>query len=178
MIKNIINLLGPKGPSKFILDVSCGNRMFWFQKNQENTIYLDNRLEDKGFIKERPNIEIKPDIVMDFTNLGLKKKFKLIVWDPPHCKRYQSLGVITKKYGCLNPENWRKIIHEGFINIWNLLEDYGILIFKWNSEEIKTSDILKLFPEKPLFGHPTNSKNKTKWFCFMKLPKNVLRGPL
>lgn len=32
---------------KKILDVCCGARMFWFDKENENTIYMDKRqLED------------------------------------------------------------------------------------------------------------------------------------
>ena len=38
---------------KFILDACCGSRMFWFQKNQPNTIFQDIREYNKGFIDNR-----------------------------------------------------------------------------------------------------------------------------
>ena len=32
---------------KRILDVCCGSKMFWFQKNRDDTVYMDNReIED------------------------------------------------------------------------------------------------------------------------------------
>ena len=70
---------------KFILDACCGGRMMWFNKKHPNTIYIDIRREEKGLCKERPNFEVNPDKIMDFTNLEFPdKKFKLVVWDPPH----------------------------------------------------------------------------------------------
>lgn len=41
----------------------------------------------------------------------------------------------------------------------------GTLIFKWNEEQIKLSEILKLFNEKPILG---NKRAKTHWLVFMK----------
>ena len=32
---------------KFILDVCCGGKAFWFNKNHPNTIYQDIRTEEK-----------------------------------------------------------------------------------------------------------------------------------
>jgi len=157
--------------NKFILDAACGNRQFWFNKAHPNTLYIDCRSEPKGFIKERPNIDVEPDIIMDFRALDFPDKaFRLVVWDPPHCKRARARGIITKKYGCLNPETWASDLKKGFCEIWRVLKDYGVLIFKWNSNEISLSNILELFPERPLFGHTTNSKKNTHWCCFMKMP--------
>lgn len=32
---------------KYILDACCGSRMFWFDKSNKNTVFMDNRvLED------------------------------------------------------------------------------------------------------------------------------------
>lgn len=30
---------------KKILDACCGSRMFWFDKNNENVVFMDNRQE-------------------------------------------------------------------------------------------------------------------------------------
>ena len=33
--------------NKYILDACCGSRMFWFDKSNKNTVFMDNRtLED------------------------------------------------------------------------------------------------------------------------------------
>ncbi len=73
-----------KNKKKFILDACCGGRMFWFNKNHPNALYIDNRRRDTGFIKQRLNFEVQPDELGDFTKLKYKNKsFKLVVWDPP-----------------------------------------------------------------------------------------------
>ena len=33
--------------NKKILDACCGSRMFWFNKENTNTVYMDNRTEEK-----------------------------------------------------------------------------------------------------------------------------------
>lgn len=158
--------------NKFILDACCGGRMFWFDKKQPNTLYVDNRIAEKGHRKHRKNHEVRPDIVMDFRKLALPdKSFKLVVWDPPHLKTLGETSDLRKSYGCLVAETWQSDLSRGFKECWRVLEDYGILIFKWNVSEISVKKVLSFFPEAPLFGHPTGSKSKTHWFCFMKIPK-------
>jgi len=56
---------------------------------------------------------------------------------------------------------------------WRVLEDYGVLIFKWNETSIKKKDVLKVIGKEPLFGHPVLSKIPTFWFVFMKFPDEV-----
>ena len=56
---------------KLILDACCGSRMFWFDKYNPLALFVDKRSEtltakDRG--KTRI-IEIKPDVIADFTNL-------------------------------------------------------------------------------------------------------------
>ena len=48
---------------------------------------------------------------------------------------------------------------------FRVLEVNGILVFKWNEEQIKLNEILKLTDIKPLFG---NKRAKTHWLVFMK----------
>ena len=161
--------------NKFILDACCGGKGFWFDKNQENTIYIDIRKRAKGFLEERPNYEINPDIQMDFTDLKFPDKtFKLVVWDPPHLKdrKYHPTWA-REKYGVLDPENWEKILKNGFKECMRVLDDFGILIFKWNESRIKKSSILKLFDQQPLFGHTTDKNSYTHWMCFMKIPRRI-----
>ena len=49
-----------------------------------------------------------------------------------------------------------------------VLKKYGVLIFKWSEHQISTADVLKIIPEKPLFG---NRRGKTIWMVFMKFPE-------
>ncbi len=160
--------------SKFILDACCGGRMIWFNKKHPNALYIDIRREGKGLCKERPNFEVQPDEIMDFRALKFPdKSFKLVVWDPPHLKTLNKTSIMAKKYGVLNAQTYHYDLSKGFQECWRVLEDYGILIFKWNDQEISQKELLSLFKEQPLFGHTTGSKSKTRWFCFMKIPKNI-----
>lgn len=157
---------------KFILDACCGSRMFWWNKNHPNTIFCDIRSYDKGFIDNRPNRELKPDKIMDFKNMDFKdKKFKLVIFDPPHLIGKPDGCRMTKTYGSLNKDTWKKDIKQGFNECWRVLEDYGILIFKWNESSIKRKEVLEIINEQPLIGHPNGSKIPTHWFVFMKIPK-------
>lgn len=157
--------------NKYILDACCGGRMFWFDKKNPNVIFQDIRTLPKGSVKQRENFCIFPDVIGDFRKMGYKdKSFKLVVFDPPHLKGAGKNGWMAKKYGNLN-KNWQNDISSGFKECWRVLDDYGILIFKWNEQTIKLSEIKPLFPADPLFGHTTNNKGNTHWICFMKIPK-------
>ena len=59
---------------KKILDVCCESRMFWFDKENENTIYMDKRqLEDT--LCDGRKLLINPDVI-----LGIKSPlFSLLV---------------------------------------------------------------------------------------------------
>jgi len=160
-------------PSKIILDACCGGRMFWFNKKHPSVLYVDIRQEPKGFMKVRPSFEVSPDEVADYTNLPYPdRRFKMVVWDPPHTIRNetQKRGVIEMRYGRLRPKDWEANLELGFKECWRVLDDYGVLIFKWGANDKKVGDILKLFTEVPLFGHTTNNKGTTYWMCFMKIP--------
>ncbi|WP_315403017.1 hypothetical protein [Hoylesella saccharolytica] len=49
-----------------------------------------------------------------------------------------------------------------------VLKPGGFLIFKWNETDIKVTEILKLTPERPVFGHISGKRANTHWICFMK----------
>ena len=59
-------------------------------------------------------------------------------------------------------------ISRGFAECFRVLKPGGVLIFKWNEDQIKVPEILALTPEKPLFGHPTGRHGRTHWFTFLK----------
>ena len=158
--------------NKIILDACCGPRFMWFNKKHPNTLYIDIRKEEKGFSQERPNCEIKPDMVADFRKLPFEdKQFKHIVWDPPHLLKLMETSIMRKKFGVLNSETWQYDLKKGFDELWRCLDDYGTLVFKWCEINISIKEVLALFSEKPLYGHPTAKRGKTKWFCFVKIPK-------
>lgn len=156
---------------KLILDACCGSKMFWFNKNNPNVLFVDKRSEtvtakDRDKIR---TIEVKPDIVADFTNLPFEdNSFYLVVFDPPHLKSLGSTSWMAKKYGKL-PDNWQDLIRDGFNECMRVLKPKGTLIFKWSETEIKTSDVLNIIQFKPLFGHTTGRQSKTIWMAFMKI---------
>jgi len=161
-----------KMKDKFILDACCGGRMFWFDKRHPNVLYIDKRIIGDN----NPEHRVKPDIVMDFKNMDFKdNEFKLVVFDPPHIRRSNdNKGHIARDYGVLSP-NWKSDIKAGFDECWRVLDDYGVLIFKWSSVEIPIKDVLGIIGKMPLFGHKTrqhkNMVSSTHWFCFMKIPQ-------
>lgn len=164
------------GDNKFILDAGCGGKHFWLNKKHQNTIYIDIREEDKGYIKARKNWECKPDLIADFRDLPFEdKKFKLIVWDPPHLKGKKQTGYMTKKYGVLSPETWQDDLKRGFKELWRVLDDYGVLTLKFNNFDVNFKALLRLFPIQPLYGTTTvqRSRSETRWFVFIKIPKQL-----
>ena len=154
---------------KIILDACCGGKMMWFDKQHTNAIYVDLYPRPKGSIKQQPGFECNPDIVMSFTKLDFpNKKLKLVVFDPPHLKSLSEKSIMKKKFGTLLPD-WEDELKKGFEECWRVLDDYGILIFKWSESQVKISEVLKIFPVQPLFGHTTGKIGKTIWVCFMKI---------
>ena len=158
---------------KFILDACCGGRMFWFNKHHPNTLYIDIRTTQKGYIKTHAGHEVKPDIVMDFRDLKFpNNSFKLVVFDPPHTFASTDNRNVLKQYGSLNKVTWKEDIKKGFDECWRVLDDYGVLVFKWFDKSIKVNDLIKVLGRTPLFGRRNpNTTIHTYWFCFMKIPE-------
>ena len=153
---------------KLILDACCGSRMFWFNKNNTNVIYQDIRKESHVLCDGR-KLEVNPDVVADFRNMPYPDgSFKLVVFDPPHLAKAGENSWLKKKYGVLS-DDWMNDIHQGFQECFRVLEPNGILIFKWNEDQIKVSQIVPLSPIAPLFGHTTGRHGKTHWMTFMKI---------
>lgn len=156
---------------KFILDACCGGRMFWFDKNHPNTLYVDKRVREAGHCKHRKNHSILPDEIVDFTMMPFSdNSFKMVVFDPPHIFGKET-GNMTKQYGWLEKSNWREQIKKGFDECWRVLDDYGTLIFKWNENAVTKKEIIDLIGKTPLFGHQVGGKMQTHWMSFMKIPQ-------
>lgn len=171
---------GDRGMSegKLILDPCCGARMMWFDKNNPNVLFADCREIERRCIWEGKNgdkrfLEVKPDKIIDFRKMEFKdKSFKLVVFDPPHVTHAGKNSWLFAKYGSLEKQSWKEDLTKGFNECWRVLEDFGILIFKWSESDIKLSEVLKLFEQKPLFGHRSGKSGNTIWLCFMKIKKS------
>ena len=159
--------------SKTILDVCCGGRMFWFDKQNPDTLFLDNRVMQPEVVGHGINARTRsclPDKVMDFRNLDLPdNSFSLVVFDPPHFFAGKN-SYTAKQYGSLNKETWQDDLTKGFAECFRVLKPDGVLIFKWNEFMVPLKEILKLTPYEPLFGHPSGKAQLTHWLCFMKPP--------
>lgn len=150
--------------NKPILDVCCGSRMFWFDKNNKNVVFMDNRVLHDTLCDGR-SLDIEPDIVGDFRNIPFDDNtFSMVVFDPPHLVRAGENFWLAKKYGKLS-ENWAQDLHQGFSECMRVLKPNGTLIFKWNEDQIKLSEILKVIGFEPLFG---NKRANTHWLVFIK----------
>jgi ubiquinone/menaquinone biosynthesis C-methylase UbiE len=153
-----------------VLDPCCGSRMFWFDKQDQRVLFGDIRSEQHTLCDGRA-LNITPDIAMDFRAMPFAdESFKLIVFDPPHLTRCGPQGWMGKKYGILGAD-WREDIRRGFAECFRVLATDGVLIFKWADVQVPVSELLKLTPHKPLFGHKSGKREKTHWMTFMKEPK-------
>ncbi|MCR1287886.1 class I SAM-dependent methyltransferase [Shouchella clausii] len=147
-----------------ILDACCGSRMFWFDKSHEDAIYMDNR-ELSTTLCDGRTLEVKPDVLGDFRDMPFDDdSFYLVVFDPPHLLKAGEESWLAKKYGILSVD-WKVDIKRGFEECMRVLKPNGALIFKWNEDQIKTSEIIKVIGQRPLFG---NRRAKTHWMVFMK----------
>jgi len=163
----------PEVKEKFILDATAGYRMMHYNKKHPNVLYID----------QRP--ECEPDEIQDFTNLPyVDKRFKLIIFDPPHFVKREKIltTAMVRRFGMLEAETWQHDIKKAFKELWRVLDDYGVLIFKWSNHQIASHEIIKLCPVKPIVyqismnRHRKGSKSgsdevQTLWFTFMKIPE-------
>lgn len=163
---------------KTILDVTCGDRTIWFQKNEPHTIYCDKRREEwegwfgtvqnKDGKKKYRNLVIDPDILCDFTDLPFEdESFNLVVFDPPHIENLSSASWMRKEYGSLDGD-WKPMIRKGFEECMRVLKPGGVLVFKWSDISVSTREIINVIGTEPLFGHRSGKKMNTHWMCFMK----------
>ena len=148
-----------------ILDACCGSRMFWFDRENQNVVFMDNRQCCKTLCDGR-TLNIDPDVIGDFRNIPFEDgSFRMVVFDPPHLVRAGENSWLAQKYGKLDKETWRDDLKQGFNECFRVLAPNGFLIFKWNEDQIKVTEVSKLFPVQPLFGQ---RGGKTHWLVFMK----------
>jgi hypothetical protein len=161
-----------------ILDVSCGSKMFWFDRNDPRVVFMDKRSENHEYkdssVKSGKRILIvDPEIIGDFTSLPFQRdSFSLVVFDPPHLINNGSNGWMAKKYGKLT-KNWREDIRLGFSECFRVLKYEGTLILKWNENDIPVSKIIELTSYRPLFGNKCGKASKSHWIVFMKQEESL-----
>ena len=158
---------------KPVLDMCCGSKMFWFDKNDQRAVFVDQRKErrtlpDISSTGGSRELVIDPDYQCDFTALPFESgSFSLVVFDPPHFERNGAAGWVGLKYGTLKGD-WSEMLRAGFAEAFRVLKDNGVLVFKWCADEIPVSRILALTPYRPLFGHKSGKQQKTHWVAFIK----------
>ena len=148
-----------------ILDACCGSRMFWFDRENPDVVFMDNR-ELETTLCDGRSLVIKPDVIGDFRHMDFPdESFNLVVFDPPHLLKGGEKSWIIQKYGKLDEKNWQEDLHQGFLECFRVLKPYGVLIFKWNTYDIPFTQIQELFPANPLMG---SVRDKTWFVVFMK----------
>ena len=159
---------------KRILDVCCGSKMFYFDKNNPDVEFCDIREVDNLEYYPGRFFEVSPDTVCDFTDLPFgDNSYKVVVFDPPHLAKVGDSSWTKLKYGRLDGD-WKKTIREGFAECMRVLEDDGVLIFKWSEIQIPLKEVLQLFPIEPLLGERRGRNKNTHWLIFVK-PKGGMR---
>ena len=149
---------------KRVLDACCGSRMFWFDKDHEDVVYMDNRQISEELCDGRQLI-VSPDVVADFRDMPFEdESFYLVVFDPPHLINAGEDSWLAKKYGRLD-DLWQFDIRQGFYECMRVLKPNGTLIFKWNEDQVTLPEVLQAIGQTPLFG---NRRSKTHWLVFMK----------
>lgn len=166
----------PQNPAggKRILDPCCGGKMFWFDPENPDVEFCDIRRVDNEKIwtskdgTDERFLTVNPDTICDVRDLPFADEtFWHIVFDPPHLTHIGENAWLRKKYGVI-PKDWQAFIREAFIELFRVLKPKGTLIFKWAECDIKISELLKVIPYKPLYGHRSGKHMTTHWMAFIK----------
>lgn len=148
-----------------ILDVCCGSRMFWYDKKEPHTTYMDIRkaVYTTMYRGNERKIEVNPDVQADWKHIPFADEtFDLVVFDPPHLVRAGKTSWLAKKYGTIDLVEWPNEFHKAFNEIMR------VMIFKWNEEQIPIKEVLRAFGQQPILG---DMRSKTKWSVFIKSEK-------
>jgi hypothetical protein len=124
-----------------ILDMSAGKRSIWFNRLQEETVYVD--------IRE----EMTPTVVCDTTQLPFPGNlFDLIVFDPPHVTHGPG-STMAKYYGAFPADVIKDLVKQSGKEAFRVTRKDGLMAFKWNDHDVKLPRILLLMEGwEPLFG--------------------------
>lgn len=91
---------------KHILDVCCGSKMFYFNKNNPLVHFNDIRKLEEPLCDGRM-LKIEPNTQWDFRHLPVSDNtYDMVVFDPPHLVKVGDKSWLAKKYGKL-PTDWQ-----------------------------------------------------------------------
>ena len=146
------------------IDISCGSRMTWYEKNREDVIYCDMRNEEHHDYGQ--SIVIRPDVVCDNRMLPFPDNtFNGCYWDPPHIVRFSNSSWMAKKYSMLF-NTWREDLNETFLEANRVTRPGGFICIKWSSVEIPLKELIAITGE-PSFGSRTGKNNNTYWLMYL-----------
>jgi hypothetical protein len=145
-----------------ILDATAGNRTLWTCKDDPRILFID----------VEPDLDRKPDLLLDCTNTGFPDaRFHTIVFDPPHqTGRAKNEGVFCtpnrreydakwpqykrpgppRYYGSDKYKNKAELmvfLHKAGKEFSRILSDDGILLLKWGENLAEVGAVLPLFDD-------------------------------
>ncbi len=149
------------------IDVCCGSRMFWEDKNHPGVVFIDTRQLITTICDKRKLI-IEPDILADARELPFPDEVTYhIALDPPHLIQIGDTAWMALKYGKLDKETWKEDIKAIFCEAWRVLKPGGTLNFKWSQKDIRWSEVEKILPIKRAYGDDKRQAGKI-WSAFLK----------
>jgi len=177
-------------PDAKILDATAGNRMIWKKKESPHILWIDIESE----------LEVKPDMIMDCTKTIFEdKRFHTVFFDPPHSfggklgidrgcvrnylerEKAHELSGGLYYYGLDKYKTASQLlsfIHKSLLEFYRILNDDGILWFKWCDLVIPLDKILSFFRDwqemmRLYIKNPRQTLGlaQTYWILFMKKPR-------
>jgi hypothetical protein len=144
-----------------ILDATAGNRTIWIVKDDPRVLFIDIE----------PDLEHKPDKLLDWSNTGFPdKSFHTIIFDPPHSfGREKNQGMYVTPSKAVYNEKWpqwrrpnalpryygldkyatkaalMRFLNRSAVEFHRILQDDGILLLKWGENHSTIDAIIPLF---------------------------------
>lgn len=151
-----------------ILDLSAGKRSVWFNRLQDDVVFVD--------IREA----VCPTVVADTTQLPFQQEFfDLIVFDPPHVT-HGSGSKMAEYYGAFPADVIRDMIARSSAEAFRVSTTNALMAFKWNDHDVKLGRILALLEGwEPLFGHKVAGRTKhrsSSYWCLLKKKSGIYQN--
>jgi len=172
-----VDLLESK-PDARILDATAANRAFWRTKESNHILWIDIE----------PELEIKPDLVLDCTNTGFPdESIMMIIFDPPHwwgdtpgenffsCRNKEEKRQFEEKYGLgrhgatyYGTDKYQTkhallgFLHKAQLEFQRILYPDGILWLNWSEVKLELNRIMPFFRDwDEMLRLPIGSKLQT-----------------
>jgi hypothetical protein len=119
---------------------------------------------------------MKPTHVCDTNDdlLFLKKKFDLVVWDPPHMNCGPNSNM-ARLYGHWSNEQIRNTLSKTQERVWHVTKENALMALKWNNHDIKLEKVFELLTLwEPLFGHmyKNGPHSQSFWVQLLRRPRS------